>query len=102
MPGCPTPFETSAEPSATPVVPMQAPHIPFPSRQLPAVALPVPNSLAGTSPEIKSALTDTPWSTYCLVAACSAEAGFAGRLMGPVIVPPAVGKKFPPPAFDTD
>src|ERR1019366_2635215 len=57
-PGADTPLETSAEPFATPAVPLpHALHVPFPNKQFPADAAPVPNSFAGTSPEIKSALS---------------------------------------------
>jgi hypothetical protein len=69
-----------------------APHVPFPNKQLPALAVPVPNSLVGTSPAIKPAFDVSPRSTYCFVAACSGADGFAGNVIAPVIVPPAVGK----------
>src|SRR5208282_3870502 len=71
------------------------PHVPLPSRQLVPLAVPVPNWLVGTSPAIKLAFEVSPRSTYCLVVAWSAAAGFAGSVIGPVIVPPAVGKKVP-------
>src|SRR5208283_2342960 len=80
-------------------VPLPPPHapqlpeeVPLPTKQLPAVADPVPNSLAGTSPATRSAFAAIPVSTYCLVDACIGAAGFAGSVIGPVIVPPAVGR----------
>src|SRR5580700_188576 len=78
------------------------PHVPFPSRQVAPFAVPVPNSLAGTSPEIKPAVVLSPRSTYCFVAACSGAAGFDGSVIGPVIVPPAVERKVPAPTLETD
>src|SRR5579863_7274888 len=79
--------------------PAHAAHVPLPSRQVAELAVPVPNSLAGTIPEIKSALVVCPRSTYCLVTACRGAAGFPGSVIGPVIVPPTVGKKIPDPRF---
>ena len=69
-----------------------APHVPFPSRQLPAFAVPLPNSFAGTTPETKSAFDVSPRSTYCFGAACNGAEGFPGRVSGPVSAPPAIGK----------
>src|SRR5450631_193838 len=70
----------------------QAPHVPFPNKQLPAFAVPEPNSFAGTIPEIRSALVVSPWSTYDFVDAWSGATGEPGSVIGPDIVPPAVGK----------
>ena len=78
-------------PPPDPHVP-HVPDAPFPSRQLPAEASPVPNSFAGTSPAIKSDFAARPVSTYCFVDACSAATGFAGNVIGPVTVPPAVDR----------
>jgi hypothetical protein len=72
-----------------PLPPPHVPHVPFPNRQLPEVAVPDPNSLTGTRPENKSALLAAPVSTYCFVAACKLDVGFPGRVTGPVNVPPA-------------
>src|SRR6266567_5157583 len=85
-----------------PPPPPHAPHVPFPRRQLPDVALPDPNSFTGTSPEIKLAFDVSPRSTYCFDAACSGATGSPGSVIGPNIVPPAVGRKFPAPTVDTD
>src|SRR5579863_3259215 len=79
----------------------QAPQVPFPSRQLLAVASPVPSSPVGTSPEIRSAFEASPVSTYCLLAACSGADGEPGSVIGPVMVPPAIDRKLPDPTLDT-
>src|SRR5450432_3627814 len=76
-------------------------------RKVPAPAAarrpgPVPNSLAGTNPEIRSDFDASPTSTYCFVAAWFADAGFPGSVIGPVIVPPAVGRKIPDPTLVTE
>src|SRR5579863_3895731 len=76
-------------------------HVPLPSRQVPEFATPVPSSFAGTKPEIKSDFDASPKSTYCFVAAWFAAAGFPGSVIGPVIVPPAVGRYTPATTFDT-
>src|SRR5580698_11042864 len=78
--------------------PLPVPHkpqVPFPSRQVPDDAIPDPNSLGGTNPETKFAFVASPVSTYPLVAACKAEIGLVGSVIGPVIVPPAVGRNAP-------
>jgi len=53
--------------------------------------IPAPNSLAGTSPVIKSALPEIPASMYCLGAACRGAEGFPTNVIGPV-TPPAVDR----------
>jgi hypothetical protein len=68
------------------------PHAPLPSRQFSDDAVPLPNSLVGTSPPTKSAFAATDASTYCFAAACNGAVGFPLNVKGPVIAPPAVGK----------
>src|ERR1700727_276325 len=78
-----------------PVPPPHAPHVPddpFPTRQLPVLAVPVPNSAAGTTPVTRSAFAANPVSTYSFVVACIGAEGSAGSVIGPLIVPPAVGR----------
>src|SRR5258708_21394759 len=79
-----------------------ATQVPLASKQVPEPKVPVPNSLGGTNPVIKSAFVVSPRSTYCLGVACSGAEGFPGRVIGPDMVPPAVGKKIPDPIFVTD
>src|SRR2546423_14418375 len=87
LPGVPVEFTFPVPPPLA-----QAPHVPFPSKQLDEFAVPVPNSLTGTRPEIRSAFPANPASTYCFGVACIAETGFPARLIGPLIVPPAVDR----------
>ncbi len=74
-----------------------APNVPLPSRQFSPDAVPLPNSFVGTNPVTKSAFAAPAASTYCFAAACSGAVGFPLNVSGPVIAPPAVGKKFPAP-----
>src|ERR1700722_11416214 len=79
----------------------QAPHVPFPNRQVPPFAVPDPNSAAGTSPAIRSAFDPNAVSTYSFGAACNGATGFPFNVSEPVIVPPATGRKFPAPTVPT-
>src|SRR5579862_4244549 len=78
-----------APPGYTMLPAPHAPHVPLPSRQVLALAVPVPNSPAGIVPDVKSAFAASAASTYCFGAACSAEVGFPGSVIGNDIVSPS-------------
>src|ERR1700733_11699548 len=79
----------------------QAPHVPFPNKQVPPFAVPDPNSAAGTNPAIRSAFEANAVSTYSFEAACNGATGSAFNVSDPVIVPPPTGRKFPAPTVPT-
>ena len=66
-----------------------APQVPLPSRQVLPLAVPVPNSVKGIVPDVKSAFTASAASTYCFGVACSAVVGFPGSVIGSDIVSPS-------------
>jgi hypothetical protein len=70
----------------------QDPHVPFPSKQFNAEAVPLPNSFVGTNPLTRFAFDAADKSTYCLGAACSGAVGFPLKVSAPVIAPPAVAR----------